>query len=849
MTNLKFLTALFKEDLPFVHVTDFPYDPGNIPSDKHLIAWKGDWWSRYRLTANTNQYFTISIFNPDDTGGARRRKALFLRTRVIVLDDVKEKLSMDAVGRLPQPAWVLETSPGSEQWGYILSSPCHDRVRVENLLDGLVANGLAPEGRDPGMKGTTRYVRLPEGVNTKAGKMVNGQPFKCVMKEWHPERTTTMGALAAPFNVNLDMVRREARTDGAADIPDHPLLHIPDIIKIKEVRSNGRFDITCPWVDEHTGEDDSGSAIFTNDDGSLGFKCHHGGCMGKTAKDLLRYIDSLSPGFKDTYSRWQTNRVFSDISSPPVVSFMDQGPTTSTPSNDQQGPDVEILLDLLLKERPTSSEARILAQKILRLLEQLPTIERQHWHNEVCDHMHWSKTDFRQIIKDLRSEWYATSKDDTAFLTNIIFIKPKNRFYDYDSQEFYTPEAFQNSFVNIDVDARKTALQDGAVDKVDKIDFAPRQPRIYERRGIRYGNTWCASNVSTGSPGDCSRWLNHWDAMGWTEHRNHHLQWMAYTLKHPEDKINHMLLFGGMEGTGKDFLFHPLIKAMGDYSTTIDGHELLMNHNEYLLSTKLLIINETDLGDHHESRQISNKLKPLAAAPPDTLRVNPKGITAVNVTNIVNCSMTTNSQLPIKLNGPSRRFYATWTSLNVRDETDEMRPDWVNYWSDRWTWMNGGGFEQCIHYLLNEVDISNFNPGAAPPMTDFLRNIREASKSPGQQTIETFIRGKVGAFRSDLVTSTDMSTTIRAAGMLNPEMLQADANWFTPTRIGRILSDVTSCAQLQGKEKRKDKWISIRVWAVRNTDKYMIMPQSLILREYEQQIAKCKNLTKLQVMK
>lgn len=844
VTNQQFITALFKDDAPFCHVTDFTHDPGNIPTDKHLSAWKGNWFSRYRFTPNSNQYFTISIFNPDDEGTSRRRKALFLRTRVIVLDDVKEKLSMDAVGRLPEPAWILETSPGSEQWGYILTTPCSDRGRVENLLDGLVANGLAPEGRDPGMKGTTRYVRLPEGYNTKASKMIDGKPFKCIMKEWHPARTTTMEALAAPFSVNLDATRREGRVDGAADIPDHPLLQIPDVIHIKEVRSDGRFDITCPWVGEHSGEDDSGTAIFTNDDGSIGYKCHHGGCEGRTARDLTRYIENMRPGFGVVFSTWSMKRAFADlsdggVSTPssvvPAVSFMDP-PAPPAESQSQQG--IEPLLDLLSKERPTSPEARIIASKILRLLESMPTMERQHWHGEVCLLMHWTKSEFKLILKDLRSEWYEDTKGEATFLSDIIFIKEQNRFYDYKSRIFYTPEAFQNSFMDQDNEARKVALQDGVIEKVDKIDFAPRQSRVYTKKGTLYGNTWCATNTSHGAPGDCSKWFDHWDKMGWSEHRDHHLQWMAYTLKHPEDKINHILILGGMEGTGKDFLLTPLIQAMGEYSTTIDGHELLSNHNEYLMSTKYLHINETELGDHHEARQISNKLKPLAAAPPDTLRVNPKGITAINITNILNATMTTNSQLPFQLNGPSRRFHAVWTDLNIRDENDEMIPKWVDYWNDRWTWMNQGGYEQCIHHLLNHVDISNFNPGAAPPMTDFLRNIREASKSPVQQTLEMFIRCRSGAFSSDLVTASDMVVTVKAVGMMNPDMMQADIGWFNATKINRVLGDISSCIRLQAEDGDK----SAKVWAIRDSGKYLKMDKTDIMRSYEEQIAHSKTL-------
>jgi len=129
-TNHEFLNALFGADAPWTHVTDFPYSPLEIPKDQHLIAWKGDYSSRYNLTPGYNQYFTISNFYCDDQGQARRRKVLFRHTPVIVLDDVKEKLSLDEVSKLPRPSWILETSPGSEQWGYILTLPCTNRPKV-----------------------------------------------------------------------------------------------------------------------------------------------------------------------------------------------------------------------------------------------------------------------------------------------------------------------------------------------------------------------------------------------------------------------------------------------------------------------------------------------------------------------------------------------------------------------------------------------------------------------------------------------------------------------------------------------------------------------------------------------
>jgi hypothetical protein len=887
VTNDEFLRVIFGADAPWSHVTAFPYDPGNIPKDKHLIAWKGDYHSRQTLPPNTNQYFTISAFYCDDQGQARRRKALFRYTPCIVLDDVKEKLSMTEVQKLPQPSWILESSAGSEQWGYILDTPCEDRGRVENLLDGLVANGLAPDGKDPGMKGVTRYLRLPEGINNKASKLVNGQPFNCRMLLWEPTRRVTMGQLAAPFAVDLDAVRRESRVDGAAAVSDHPLINIPDIISIKEVRSDGRFDITCPWVSEHTGADDSGAAVFTNEDGSIGYKCHHGNCQSKTGKDLLRFIDSQMPGWSlGTLKNWQVMRSFdlpgvevsfmtprgataADVVAaakvgdaildhhvaagefPTDVSFM----TPVVPAPPVQPIAVEPaaltvdaiqhLCDMLRRQIPATAEARQAAGTMLKHVDDMPKMDQKHWHEQVCDIMRWSKADFRDIIKDLRKDWYVDKVSTSDFYDNVVYVKELNQFYDLKSRIFFTPEAFQNSFAHEDAEARKIALQDGRVRKVDKLDYAPKNPEVFVEGHIMYGNMWSDADQPKGIQGDISRWYDHFDALGWGEHRKHIEQWMAYTLRHPDRKINHMLLLGSGEGCGKDFLLYPLVEGMGENAEVISGEELISDFNEYLLSTKYLHINEAELGDRREAMAVSNKLKPIASAPPNRLGVNPKGVRRIKVRNIVNGSMTTNSQLPLRLNGPSRRFFALWSDLNTRDDQGQPRQDWLDYWEDRWSWMRADGWLNVLHYLHHEVDLTGFNPGEAPPVTEFLKDIQESSKTPQQQTIEAFISNRIGMFKCDLLSAQDMSDTVRTEGVFSTNNVYCDVKYLTPVGIGRALSSAAGVVQLRG--RRDDS--QVRLYAIRDALKYQAMGSADLYREYERQVAAVRGATPLTVVK
>ena len=133
VSNKEFLSTIFGEEWEKSHVTAFAQDPEKIPADERMVA-----------------------------------KALFDANFVIVVDDVKEKIPEANAALLPEPSYKMLSSEHSEQWGYILSDAEDNADKVNNLLEGLVKQGLAPDGKDPGMVGLTRYVRLPEGSNTKS---------------------------------------------------------------------------------------------------------------------------------------------------------------------------------------------------------------------------------------------------------------------------------------------------------------------------------------------------------------------------------------------------------------------------------------------------------------------------------------------------------------------------------------------------------------------------------------------------------------------------------------------------------------------------------------------------------
>ena len=324
ISNREFLQAIFKENFIWAHVTDFFHDPGEGFTDASRLAWMGNHYINYHLRDYSNQYFTISLFNETHDGLARRRKELFKSTHCIVIDDVGEKIPLDIMFSKPAPSWVLETSPGSQQWGYILTEPCKDRAIVENLLSGLVAN-ICPNGIDSGMMGVTRYVRLPEGYNTKASKVAlnNNKPFKCKMIIWQPEVNILIEDLASSFDIDLAKANYIKLANDYTYLDDNYIFNHPawkELI-LKEIITNGRCDISCPWSHNHTDPSDDRATIFILDDGYLAFKCHHGHCSKRTGQDLMQYLAKMIPDWDNLFQAYKKELILSHPIKPCPIKF------------------------------------------------------------------------------------------------------------------------------------------------------------------------------------------------------------------------------------------------------------------------------------------------------------------------------------------------------------------------------------------------------------------------------------------------------------------------------------------------------------------------------------------------
>lgn len=297
LSNAEFLDAIFSEPDASPWVTGFPGDPNNGR------------WEGLAVTGNTlpwivkpshNNFFCISTFKIGNDGKENRRKENFYECYVIILDDLGTKIELETLAQLP-PSYVIETSPRNYQAGYILSSPVDKADIVENVINALIGKGLS----DPGMKGVTRYGRLPVGVNAKKQHVEKlGAPFVQKLHEWRPDRRYTTDEIIEGFELDstpppAQAIRMPLPVNGSAD--NYVIEELKKRGLYKGPGSNpGSHNITCPWVDEHTGGIDSGTGYFepSTEYPEGGFHCFHGHCEKRSLKDLLVFL-----GIKDLLTR------------------------------------------------------------------------------------------------------------------------------------------------------------------------------------------------------------------------------------------------------------------------------------------------------------------------------------------------------------------------------------------------------------------------------------------------------------------------------------------------------------------------------------------------------------------
>jgi uncharacterized protein YktA (UPF0223 family) len=291
-----FIDKIFQdaEDDEFVCVSE------GVPKKEEEGMWFNNMFTTSRLWSRWDpdddpraMYYSVCTTDGtvNDHDRARRGRAQLVRPHVLVLDDIGDKTAAPDV----EPTYVLETSPGSFQWGYALvGATTEDLDTFEALCTAIHGLGYG----DAGAGGSYRVVRVPGSANLKPGR----GGFVSVLVEADWSVAWTLRELAEDFGLDLDdlpvpvTATRAGIADKlggatAAEGIDPLLAWLSDAGHV--VSDSGDWvDVVCPWADAHTaGSNTAGYSPLGRGEGkwvqTRAFKCLHEHCADKRFPDAV----------------------------------------------------------------------------------------------------------------------------------------------------------------------------------------------------------------------------------------------------------------------------------------------------------------------------------------------------------------------------------------------------------------------------------------------------------------------------------------------------------------------------------------------------------------------------------
>jgi hypothetical protein len=244
---------------------------------------------------------------------------------------------------------------------------------------------------------------------------------------------------------------------------------------------------------------------------------------------------------------------------------------------------------------------------------------------------------------------------------------------------------------------------------------------LVEHPGARVFNLYRPPMPRRGDPAKAGPYLDHVRKL-YPEDAGRILRFFAHCVQSPGVKINHGMVLGGPPGIGKDTMLQAVIEAVGSWNCSeISPAHLLGRFNGYVKSVILRVSEARDQGDV-DRYKLHDHTKVLLAAPPLVHRVDEKNKQEYGCMNTVAVILTTNHRDSLYLPPDDRRHYVAWSELTVADFD-------ADYFPRLYRWFEDGGYGHVAAWL-SALDLSDFDPKAAPPKTPAFWAMADANRAP-----------------------------------------------------------------------------------------------------------------------
>ncbi|MEE4454756.1 bifunctional DNA primase/polymerase [Novosphingobium resinovorum] len=359
-----------------------------------------------------------------------------------------------------------------------------------------------------------------------------------------------------------------------------------------------------------------------------------------------------------------------------------------------------------------------------------------------------------EAVASILSGWNSGSIEPTAWLpiaSQYIYLGAQDRFYHPASGSDLPAAGFNGLYGRVH-DAKGTFSQfltgNGYISKVQDITYIPGQePGVQVVDGMPYFNVYRPSDVTAtlGDAGPFSEFLE-FLVPGELE-RSHLIQFMAHVVRNPGNRIRHALLLRSRhQGIGKSMLFEIWGKLVGTSNVRFtSSREMAGNFDGWKTQNVTLICPELNIG---HGMSAYNDIKAFISD--DFATVNEKHLKARRWPIYSTSLFSTNLDVPMLIEANDRRLFVIDTPATPRSAA------YYAEFADWWSKSLG-----VIRHFLDEVDLSDFNPHAPPPMTEAKLRLIQRSGTPLVQDIAFLIQERKGRLSRDVITVEEVAEELR----------------------------------------------------------------------------------------
>lgn len=389
----------------------------------------------------------------------------------------------------------------------------------------------------------------------------------------------------------------------------------------------------------------------------------------------------------------------------------------------------------------------------------------------------------KQLIQALDAE--SNDEPPPAWAKGFVHVAATNDFHRHITGEAYSPDAVDNQFGRYLLEKAGNAEDDPSLGsrppvrprdyllnmlKIPAVYAKTYEPRrmfdhIVQQEGKDMLNTyipsWPDPDEETMEAAGKIFTAHLENLIAEPEYRRTLLDFLAWQVQHPGEKVRWAVLLQGAQGCGKTLLLEVMAYVLGRSNVkSVEASVLFSSqYNDWAKGSQVVGLEEIRVVGHNR-HEVMNRLKPCITN--SRISINEKWHSILEYENVTNYLLFTNFHDALAVSDGDRRYFVLKSPLQTRRQVEALGE---NYFRDLFGGLqkNAGGLRAWFeNYEISE----KFDPDGHAPRTIYFDELLSASAPEDTATIrDVLYEGTSPVITPHVVDSTTLTAALEMAGI------------------------------------------------------------------------------------